>query len=128
MTLEKQDIEEDHKILESKSLDTRSRVRDDLSGRTPQARLLGNELLSSLREVRFSDQKFTVGILVSNIKYNHPGFQNNNPFYLFHNQLAYRLAKYFTESETTKSNIDKFLSKPLMALLTEKLSYQNADK
>ena len=81
-----------------------------------------------MREVWFSDQEFATGTSVSNIKYNHPGFQNNNLFYPFHDQLNYELAKYFAESKTTKNNIDKFLSKPVMAPLTEKLFYQNADK
>ncbi len=120
--LEKQDIEGDHKNSVGESSDTRSRARDGLSGRTHQAGLLGSESSSSLREVRFSDQEFAVGTPISNIKYNHPGFQNDNRFYPFHDQLDYGLAKYFAESETTKSNVDKFLSKPLMAPLTKKLS------
>ncbi len=112
----------------SESSDTRSRASDGLSRCTLQAGLFGSESSSSLREVRFNDQEFAADTSISNIKYNHPGFQNNNPFYPFHDQLDYRLAKYFAESKTTKSNIDKFLSKPLMAPLIEKLSYQNADK
>ncbi len=127
-TLKEQDIEEDHRNLVGKSSDTESYTSDDLSRHTPQAGLLGSESSSSLREVRFSDQKFAAGTPVSNIKYNHPGFQNDNPFLPFHNQLDYRLAKYFAESETTKSNVNKFLSELLMALVTEKLSYQNMDK
>ncbi len=109
------------------SLNNKS-LRDILPGRTPQAGLLGSESSSSLREVRFRDQEFAAGISISNIKYNHPGFQNNNLFYPFYDQLGYRRAKYFAESETTKSNRDKFLSDPLMAPLTEKLSYRNADE
>ncbi len=127
-TLTEQDIEGDHRNLVGESLDTGSRARDGLSRRTPQAGLLGSESSSSLREVRFSDQEFAAGTPVSNTKYNHPGFQNNNLFHPFHDQLDYRLAKYFAESEITKSNVDKFLSDLLMAPLTEKLSYQNADK
>ncbi len=126
--LEEQDIEGDHRNFVGKRLDTRSRVSNSLSGRTLQAGLLGSELSSSLKEVRFSDQEFAAGTPVSNIKYNYPRFQNDNPCYPFHDQLDYRLAKYFAESETTKSNVDKFLSEPLMAPLTEKLSYRNADK
>ncbi len=99
-----------------------------LPRRTPQAGLLRSESSSLLREVRFSDQEFASGTPVSNIKYNHFEFQNDNPFYPFYDQLNYGLAKYFAEFKTTKSNIDKFLSDPLMALLTEKLSYQNADE
>ena len=62
-------------------------------------------------------------IYLSNIKYNHLRIQNNNFFYSFHDQLNYGLAKYFAQSETTKINVDKFLSEPLMVLLTEKLFY-----
>ncbi len=126
--LEEQDIERDHKNLVSERSDIGSCARDSLSKHTPQARLRGSELSSSLIKVGFSDQKFVVGKPVPNIKYNYPKFQNDNPFYPFHNQLDYGLAKYFAESETTKSNVDKFLSEPLIAPLTEKLSYQNADK
>ena len=43
-------------------------------------------------------------------------------------QLDHALANYFAESQTTKSNVNRFLSNLLMAPLTEKLSYQNADK
>ena len=128
LTLEEQDIEKDHRNLGGKSSDTRNHARDGLSGCTLQSELLENELSSSLREVRFNDQEFATSILISNIKYNHPRFQNDNLFYPFYDQLNYRLAKYFAESKITKSNIDKFLSEPLMTLLTKKLSYQNADK
>ncbi len=99
-----------------------------LSGHTPQAGLLGSESLSSLKEVRFCDQEFATGTPVSNIKYNHLEIQNNNSFYPFHEQLDYRLDKYFAKSETTKDNVYKFLSESLMPPLTEKLSYRNVDK
>ena len=75
-----------------------------------QDRLFRSELSLSLREVRFNEQKFSTIILVSDIKYDYPESQNNNPFYLFNDQLDYALAYYFAEPETTKSNIDKFLS------------------
>ena len=78
--------------------------------------------------MRFIDQEFVTCPPISNIKYNHPRLQNNNCFYLFHNQLDYRIANHFAKSKTTKSNIDKFLSKLLIDLFTEKLSYQNVDK
>ncbi len=126
--LEEQDIKVDQTNLVGESLNTGSRTKDDLSRRTPQAGLFGSKSSSSLRENRFSDQEFATGISISNLKYNHPEFQTNNPLYPFHDQLDYGLAKYFTESETTKSNVNKFLSEPLMALLTEKLSYWNVDK
>ncbi len=99
-----------------------------MSGRTPQDGLLASELSSSLREVRFCEQGFPAGIPVSDIKYHHPGSQNDNPFHPFNDQLDYALATFFAESETTKDNVDRFLSDPLMAPLTEKLSYRNADK
>ena len=85
LTLEEQDIEEDHRNLGGESLDTGSCARDSLSGRTLQTRRFGSELSSFLRKVRFSNQEFTAGIPVSNIKYNHPIFQNNNLFYPFYN-------------------------------------------
>ena len=126
--LKEQKIQGDHRDLVGKSLDIRSCARDGLSGHTPQAGLLTNESSLSLKEVRFSEQKFPAGKPVSDIKYHHPGSQNDKPFYPFNDQLDYALANYFTESETTKSNINRFLSDLLMAPLTEKLSYQNADK
>ncbi len=121
--LEEQDIERDHRNLVGESSDTGSSVKDGLSRRIPQDGLLTSELSSSLREVRFSEQEFPADIPISDIKYHHPGSQNNNPFYLFNDQFDYILATYFTESETTKGNIDRFLSDPLMASLNEKLSY-----
>ena len=127
-TQKAQKIEEDHKDLVGKSLDNESHARDGLSGHTCQARLFASESLSSLREVRFSKQEFSAGKPVSDIKHHHFGFQNNNLYYPFNDQLDYALANYFAESETTKSNVDRFLSNPLMAPLTEKLFYQDADK
>ena len=50
----KQDVEEDQKDLISKSL-VNENVRDMLFERTSQDRLLGNELLSFLKEVKFSE-------------------------------------------------------------------------
>ena len=38
------------------------------------------------------------------------------------------MAHYFTELETTKGNVNKFLSDPLMTPLTKKLSYKNVDE
>lgn len=49
-------------------------------------------------------------------------------FHPFNDELGYALAHYFAESETTKGNVDKFFSNPLMRSITEKLSYQNADE
>ena len=106
-----------------KSLDTESHVRDSSSRRTSQDGLLASELPLSLREVRFIEQEFPASKPVSDIKYHQPGFQNNNPFYPFNDQQDYALANYFAESETTKGNVDRFVSDPLMSLLIEKLSY-----
>ena len=124
-TPEVQDIEKDYRDLVGKSSDTKSRTR---VGRTPEDGIFRSKLLSSLREIRFSEQEFPASILISNIKYDHLRSQNDNLIYLFYNQLDYALAHYFAESETTKGNVDKFLSDPLIAPLTEKLSYQNTDK
>ena len=115
-----QNIKGDHRNLVGKSSDTGSCAR---AGRTLQDGLLGNESSSFLREVRFSEQEFSADIPVFNIKYDHPGSQNDNLFYPFHNQLDFALVHYFAESENTKGNVDKVLFNPLIALLTEKLSY-----
>ena len=81
-TLEVQDIERDYRDSVGKSSDIGSRAK---AGRTPQDRLLGIELSSSLREVRFSEQEFATSTTVSNIKYDHLGSQIDNIFYRFHN-------------------------------------------
>ena len=85
LKLEKQDIQKDYRNLGAESLDTGCHARDDLLRYIPQAGLLGSKSLSSLREIRFSDQEFIAGTPISKIKFNYPGFQNNNFFYLFHN-------------------------------------------
>ncbi len=126
--IEEQDIKGDHSNLVGESSDTGSHARDGLSGRTPQDRLLASESSSPLKEIRFSEQEFPAGIPVSDIKYHHLSSQNNNLFHLFNDRLDYALVTYFAESQTTKSNIDKLLSNPLMVPLTEKLSYLNTDK
>ena len=81
-----------------------------------------------LREEWFSRNKFSAGIPISNIKYNHLGIRYQNSFYLFNDKLDYALAHYFAESETTKNNVNKFLSDLLMTSFTKKLSYKNADE
>lgn len=72
--LKELDIEKNNIDLVSKSLDTESLAKDMLSDRVSQDRLLKSELSPALKEVRFNDLKFAVSILISNIKYNHPGF------------------------------------------------------
>ena len=67
---EAQDIKGDYRDLVGKSPDIGSRAR---ARRTSQDRLLRSESSSSLREVRFSEQKFPASIPVSNIKYYHLG-------------------------------------------------------
>ena len=93
----------------------------------PQNGLL-SESSSTFKEVTFSESEFPAGTPVSDTQYEHPGSQNNNPFYPFNDQLDYALAHYFAESETTKRNVDRFLTNPLMKPITEKLSYRNADE
>ena len=93
----------------------------------PQNGLL-KELFRNFKEVSFSEFKFPISIPVSNTRYEHSESQNNNLFYLFNDQLDYALTTYFAKSETTKYNVDKFLSNPLMKLITKKLSYCNVDK
>lgn len=90
--------------------------------------LLASGSSSFLRKVRFSRQEFSADQLVSDIKYHHLGYQNDNLFHPCNNQLDYVLAKYFAVSETTNGNIDRFPSDPLIAQLTTKLSDRNTDK
>lgn len=66
-----QDIENEYKYLVGESLELRSHIRDSLLRYTPQDGLLGSELSSSLRKIRFSKQEFPAGTPVSNIKYYH---------------------------------------------------------
>ena len=127
-TLKEHDIEKDHTNLVSESSDTKSRAKNDLSRHIFQDGILASESSSSLREVMFSEHEFSTGKLVLDIKYHHLGSQNDNFFYLFNNQLDYALTTYFLKFKTTKGNVNRFLSDPLMAPLTEKLSYQNTDK
>ena len=90
-----------------KSLDTGSHLKNCFPGHTPQSRFFASESSLFLREVRFSEQKFSAKKSISDIKYHYSSSQNNNPFYLFNDQLDYALANYFTESETSKDNIDR---------------------
>lgn len=92
-----------------------------------QNRLL-SELSSTFREVTFGESKFPAGTSVSDTRYKYLGSQNNNLLYSFNDQLDFSLAHYFAESETTKCNMNKFLSNPLMKLITKNLSYRNADE
>lgn len=125
--IKKQEIGRDYRDLIGKNLDTKSHAKDSLTEYTFQAEFLASELSLSLKEMRFCKQKFFANKFVLNIKYYHLGFQKNNLFHLFNNQLDYTLANNFTESEITKSNVDRFLFNLLMVLFTEKLSYRNID-
>ena len=82
--LEGLDIEEDDINLASKSLDTGSYIRNILLRRILWAGLLGSELSSFLREIKFSNEGIAASTSVFNIRYNQLRFQNNNLFYLFY--------------------------------------------
>ncbi len=90
--------------------------------------LFASESLSALREEWFSSHEFFAGIFISDKKYKYLRFKYKNYFYPFNNQLDYGLAHYFTNSETTKGNMNKLLTDLLMAPITKKLPYKNADK
>lgn len=87
----KQDSKDNQIGLVAKSSDNKS-LRNMLFGRIPQDGLFACQLSSSLREIRFSEQKFPVNKPVLDIKYHHPDFQNNNVFYPLDNSLHYALA------------------------------------
>ena len=120
-------LEDGSQLLDETNYNIRYAINSPTK-RTPRDGLLAIESSSSLREKWFIGNKFPAGIPVSNIKYNHPELKYQNSFYLFNEQLDSALAQYFAELEMTKGNINKFLSSPLMTLLTKKLSYKNADE
>lgn len=125
---DKQDIRRDHRDLVSKSLDTSSYARNSVLECCRQDRLLTSELSLFLIGVRWSEKDFLTGKSLSDIKYYHLGFQNDNLYYLFNDQLNYMLSNYFKEFETKKCNVNQFLSDPLMAPFIKKRFYQNVDK
>ncbi len=126
--LEKQNIERDYKNLVGKSSDIEICTKNSLSKRISQDRLLASKLSSFLREVRFNEQESLTDKLVLDIKYYHLGSQKNNSFHPFNDQLDYTHVTSFAEFETTKGNVNRFLSNLLIFLFTKKLSYQNANK
>ena len=91
-------------------------------------KMLASRFSSALIEEWFSSYEFLAGIYISNIKYRYLGSKHNSSFYSFNDQLEFALAYYFAESETTKSNKNKFLSAPLIEPLTKKLFNKNANK
>ena len=121
------DLEDGSQLLDETNYTVRD-ATDSPTERTPRDGLLASESSSSLREEWFTGKEFPAGTPVSDIKYNHPGLKHQNSFYPFNDQLDYALAHYFAESEMTKGNVNKFLSDPLITLLTKKLSYKNADE
>ena len=121
------DLEDGSQLLDETNYNVRD-ATDSPTKRTPWDGLLASKFLSLLREEWFTGNEFPAGIPVSDIKYNHLGLKHQNSFYPFNDQLDYALAHYFAESETTKGNVNKFLSDPLMTPLTKKLSYKNADE
>ena len=95
--------------------------------KTPCDGLFASKSLLLLKKKWFTKNEFSASTSISNIKYNYLRLKHQNSFYPFNNQLDYTLAHYFAESDSTKSNINKFLFDPLMIPLTKKLSYKNAD-
>ena len=106
-------------------------VRDTivmLIKKTPWDRLLASEFLSLFKKKWFSRNEFFTCIPISNIKYNYLGLKHQNNFHLFNNQRDYALTHYFAKSKTTKSNVKKFLTDPLMIFLIKKMLYKNTNK
>ena len=75
----------------------------------------------------FSKSILSINTPVSDTLYEYLRSKNNNPFYLFNDQLDYASANDFTESEIIKYNVDQFLSNLLMKPIIKKLSYCNRD-
>ena len=75
----------------------------------------------NFRKVIFSKFAFSISKSLLDTRYEYSGNQNNNPAYLFNNQLHYVLVNYFIKSKATKRNIAKFLSNLLMKPIIKKL-------
>ena len=82
-------------------------------------KLFASEFLSALREEWFNSHEFPTGTFISDKKYKHPRFKYKNSFYFFNDQPDYGLAHYFAKSETTKNNMDKFSTDPLIVPFTK---------
>lgn len=95
---------------------------------TSPNRLLASKNLSGSNEKQFDSYEFPAGILISKKKYKHPESKKKSTFYYFNNQLDHALAHYFAQLKIIKTNVNKFLTDPLMALVIKKLFYKNADK
>ena len=95
---------------------------------TPKKGLFASESLATLRQEWLSNHKFPADTSISDKKYKHLGSKYKNCFYPFNDQLDYGIAHEFANSETTKSNMNKFLTDSLMAPFTEKLSYKNINE
>lgn len=87
-----------------------------------------SELSSTFKEEMIDESKFPASTPVLNTKYKHFRSWNNNPFYFFNDQIDYKLAHYFADSEITKRNIDKLLTNPLMEFIIKSFLYRNADE
>lgn len=84
---------------------------------------LSGKLSSIFREMTFNKCKFSAGIQVSDAEYKYAEKQMNYPFYLINDQLDYTLAHILKELETTKGNVNTFLTNLLIKPITKKLSY-----
>ncbi len=87
-----------------------------------------SEFLLVLKEEWFSSHEFLASTPISDKKYKHPRSKYKDSLYLFNDQFDYNLAYYFAESETTKSNMNKFLTDFLMVSFIKNLSYKNANE
>ena len=76
------DLEDGSQLLDETNYTIRD-TTDSPTERTPWDGLLVSESSSSLREEWFTGKEFLAGILVSDIKYNHPGLKHQNSFYPF---------------------------------------------
>ena len=110
------------------NITTANNISDMLTKDTSWKRLLAGGSLLALRKKWFNSYEFLIGTQISDIKYRYVRSKYKSSFYFFNDQLDYALAHYFTESKMTKGNVNMFLTNLLMASLTEKLSYKNADK
>lgn len=97
-TLKEQNIDKNYRNLVDLSLAIGIKANYDLLEHTLYDRLIANESLLSLIEVRFRESKFSKNKLESNIKYYHLSFEDINFFQMLNNP-DYILTNYFAKSE-----------------------------
>lgn len=98
------------------------------STKSSDREMFPSESLSLLKKRLFIKREFFASTFTSDNRYSYLRSEYDNLFYSFHDQLDSALSYYFIVSGNTKGKIKRFLSDSLMASLSEKLFYKNANQ